>query len=529
MATARATADRPRFRRFFQWRLRTMLLGLMLPAALLAGWLAPYLHERQVIGRLRKLGATVTTVPAGPAFLQRLSDDPPIQHVTRISFERADRTKIGDEQLAGIEHCRSLEQIDLEGCRIGAQTLERLSGLPKLWQVGIAKTGISIGTAAIFAARKPHVPLREEIGFSLFRATQAAFDAETITLHQMLEAVRLATRWHVAVAEQRKDRSARLGALERQSDQLDRLVKMIHALNLAGAKGGEADRLETAQLAAARAELDLAIARGERSTIGARRAKIAGLCRSWLGPSRRLPVEYHYYAEQVLANVRVASELLLDEARAKGDRASEIEIHRQSITQLEWLASAIAQVQRSAGAYDTALVPRAEMRLAEARAVLAHLKGDPRGVDLWADEALAAAELLKARSAELVDSEVYSPWYGIHDHQRGHETALRLAELRNRPQDAQSARKAWRAYLRDVQRKVGSLYLWSSHGGEADIWAYLLCLEAIERLKDDPDTFLNSSLHAFADPEAAMESRLASSPRPPGKIEPPVPMPQLEN
>jgi hypothetical protein len=528
MATARATADRPRFRRFFQWRLRTMLLGLMLPAALLAGWLAPYLHERQFIGRLRKLNATVLTAPAGPEFLQRLSDDPPIQHVTRISFERADRSNIGDAQLVGIEHCRSLEQIDLEGCRIGAETLQRLSGLPKLWQVGIAKTGISIGTAASFAARKPHVPLREEIGFSLFRATQAAFDAETITLHQMLEAIRLATRWHVAVAEQRNDRPARFGALERQCDQLDRLVKMIHALSLAGAKGGEAHRLQTAQLAAARAELELAVARGE-STIDARRAAIAGLCRSWLGPSRRLPVEYHYYAEQVLANVSVASELLLDEARAKGDRVSEIEMQRLTVEQLEWLSSVIAQAQRSAGAYDTAILPRAEMRLAEARAVLAHLKGDARAVDLWADEALAAAKLLKARSAELVDSEVYSPWYGIHDHQRGFETALRLAELRKRPQDAIAAKKAWRGYLRDAQRKVGSLYLWSSHGGEADIWTYLLCLEAIERLKDAGDKFLDSSLHDFAEPDVAMRSRLALEPKPRGKIEPAVPMPQLEN
>ncbi len=90
MNTTPAVSSHPKSnRRWFQFRLRTLLLVTAGCAVVLAMWttyLSPYRAQHRAIAALTELGAVVTTEPAGPAWLRKLVGDEYLVNLTFVSF-----------------------------------------------------------------------------------------------------------------------------------------------------------------------------------------------------------------------------------------------------------------------------------------------------------------------------------------------------------------------------------------------------------------------------------------------------------
>jgi hypothetical protein len=488
MATASTKADRPRFRRFFQWRLRTLLVGVMLPAALLAGWMAPYWHERQFIGRLRKLGAEVTTVPAGPVWLQRLSDEPPLLHATKISLPLAKRAKITDRDLAGVEKCHELQAVYFNCSAIGDPTLERLDALPQLSDVRISSTAVSIGAAAIFAARHPAADVSFEPGSFLVAANQPPVD----TRH-LVRAIRLATRWRLAVADYRGDRRARLGAWEWQVGTLESLCKRLATWFRAAPTDGQSDLMEVTQLALAEARIEWAVASGDRAALSSAFATIDPTIRRLSSTRYTFDVDRDWDASGALERAELVARILRDSARWQKNLKLEIQSHQEHVERLQRLVKQIAAARRGTASFDSGLLPSAILQLLTSAAELAALKRETQTLERASNATLIAA-------ADLRRSQPLGKQLDMESFLRNEQAAvaeIRVAELCGKPARATAARRRWREVVRDARSVVYLQTEPGEDGTEVETWAYIVCLDAVERLQEQGDQFLNSPLESF--------------------------------
>jgi hypothetical protein len=77
------------FRRWHQWRLKTLLIVMTLWAVALGLWrwyLEPIRRSHVARTRLAELGAGIKTEPAGPAWLQRVAGEDYLKHVVAVEL-----------------------------------------------------------------------------------------------------------------------------------------------------------------------------------------------------------------------------------------------------------------------------------------------------------------------------------------------------------------------------------------------------------------------------------------------------------
>lgn len=127
----------------FQWRLRSLLGVLTVIALALAGWrawVAPLHEEAMVIARLRRLGAGVRTVAAGPAWLQQAPGFR-YRHATLVHLDVCSKP-ILDGDLTSLSKLPRLRELRFKD-RITPAALERLQEFPELVAVSLADTNIT--------------------------------------------------------------------------------------------------------------------------------------------------------------------------------------------------------------------------------------------------------------------------------------------------------------------------------------------------------------------------------------------------
>jgi hypothetical protein len=136
-------AQSPR-RRWFQWRLRTLLILMTCWAVLLALWrvyLEPIRRSQIAIERLAKLQVPLTTEPAGPPWLRRLLGEDHLQHIVAADFSarslqttfRGDPSKrFAELDMALLERLPYLRKLDASYLRLHTTTLHSLARLKQI-------------------------------------------------------------------------------------------------------------------------------------------------------------------------------------------------------------------------------------------------------------------------------------------------------------------------------------------------------------------------------------------------------------
>jgi len=139
-SNSHATARRPSP---FQWHLRTLLCVLTVIALALAGWrawLTQLREEAVVIERLRRLGASVRTVAAGPSWLQQAPGFR-YRHATVVHLDVSQKP-ILDDDLTSLSKLPRLRELRFKD-RVNLATLQRLQDFPELAEVSLAGTNVT--------------------------------------------------------------------------------------------------------------------------------------------------------------------------------------------------------------------------------------------------------------------------------------------------------------------------------------------------------------------------------------------------
>lgn len=494
MDAAAAPHDRPPRRRWLQWRLKTMLLGLVVPAALLAWWLTPYLRERTIVNRLRAKGASVTTVPAGPPWLSKWFGQSALQRVTQINTSPAG-AKIVDDDLAGIGLCELLERLELTGARVTGKSLPGLEQLPRLAWLDLTSTQVTLGELWDFQARWKRGTVVGDPGDDLYLSNNSAFEVDQLSHYGLIDALSTATRWRLATAQCRGRPDEVKQALNWQIAELDRIHRRAAALSGASKGLDWTPILLGLEVALADARLQQADLAGDAAS---QARQLAGAAeRSERVFELLKPADKVAAFEDELVLGRTAFKLLLRRAQASRDPAQATRalalFDRWLIARWTSVGSPFSNYSQPGSVADEFAC---ELELHRAGAQAARLSGDEADVDRHVRRLIELCTPPK----HLYGSNA-AQWPVAYARRLLEAEAL-AADLGKMPERRIGARQQWTARLSSMGSYVRKLYRRSVPGGESERWNYLRCLMAIERLEAEGARLLDAPLSTLDEPWA---------------------------
>jgi hypothetical protein len=150
--------------RWFQFRLRTLLLLTFVLAAGLGGWnayVAPYRQQRRVMAAIERAGGSFESRATGPAWLRRWFGEGRFQDITSVSLLCEDGTR---KCLDGVLRLPQLESLYVAGRSFTDEHVVRLSTMTTLKEVDLDDTAVT--RAAVDLVQEARPELAVHIGLS---------------------------------------------------------------------------------------------------------------------------------------------------------------------------------------------------------------------------------------------------------------------------------------------------------------------------------------------------------------------------
>lgn len=129
--------------RFFQFRLGALLLVVTVASLCLAFWqssIAPFQQQKGAIAKLQELGASITTRPANPYWMEKFVGKEDFVRVDAIAFASA---PIKNEDLGKLREIEGLRKLIIQYCPITDDGLAQLRGIESLEELTLNNTQIS--------------------------------------------------------------------------------------------------------------------------------------------------------------------------------------------------------------------------------------------------------------------------------------------------------------------------------------------------------------------------------------------------
>lgn len=134
--------DRPR-RRWFQFRLRTLLAAVVVCSAALALWniyVEPYRRQQRTIARILKIKGSLATEAVGPAWLGKLTGGGFFADIINVDLSGIPVDAGLAAELVGL---RGLRELNLIGSRITDQAMPAIGRLDRLTSLSLGENSIS--------------------------------------------------------------------------------------------------------------------------------------------------------------------------------------------------------------------------------------------------------------------------------------------------------------------------------------------------------------------------------------------------
>lgn len=175
MATTEV-ARKPR-RRWRQFGLRTLGLLILLVAVGMALW-RTLLAEHFLVKWIERQKGTATTEPALPDWLA---------------------------WLPGSERCVHVTQVNLNGCRIGDDDLWRFEKLPKLRELHLMNSDVTLPAVEAMVNAKPDLDCDLAFGERLYHAAWSMYREGNMPIQGVVQSLEVAARYKSAIAQFQSD------------------------------------------------------------------------------------------------------------------------------------------------------------------------------------------------------------------------------------------------------------------------------------------------------------------------------------
>lgn len=137
--------SRPK-RRWFRFRLRTLLIVLTLFTVMLGAWhgyVEPYRVQRRAGSRLQAKGAYVTWQPAGPQWMRAIFGEDNFGEAISVSWSNKPIYHLSDEELEDVGLLTSLRELTLPDSPFTDDGLVHLQGLSELTLLRLSLSDIT--------------------------------------------------------------------------------------------------------------------------------------------------------------------------------------------------------------------------------------------------------------------------------------------------------------------------------------------------------------------------------------------------
>ncbi len=154
-----------RYRRWLQFRLRTLLVGVLAIAASLAAWrwlVEPYRIQQATMAAIAEAGGTYEAEPAGPSWLWAVLGDRWCQNVTHVDLSEVE---VDDHTLEQVVRLPALRRLSVSGPALTDRWLEQLSRLPVLDQLVVGRASVTRAAVDAFEQARPDVTVRIVVSF----------------------------------------------------------------------------------------------------------------------------------------------------------------------------------------------------------------------------------------------------------------------------------------------------------------------------------------------------------------------------
>jgi Leucine-rich repeat (LRR) protein len=137
------TTPRPSKMRWYQYRLRTLLILVTLAAVGMAAfktYIEPFRAQRRAAERLAALGARIEYRPGGPAWLRAIAGEERFLDVVMVHLESC---SFGDDDLAALAALPHVERLYLAQTRLSDEGLRHVAPLRRLRRMSLWNTRIT--------------------------------------------------------------------------------------------------------------------------------------------------------------------------------------------------------------------------------------------------------------------------------------------------------------------------------------------------------------------------------------------------
>lgn len=485
-------------RRWFQWRLRTLLAVVTFCAVATAFFIAPRVREQAVIAWLREQEAGLTLEADGPEWLRRLIGEKFLQHVVAVEVRK---TPIAGADLSRFDDLPRLRTLHFMQSILCDFMIPRPAEPERLDAVTTSR--LSPADVEGFVDKHPAVDCDVAFAESLYQASLRAYQNDPgRQLRDVIFACQIAARWKMACAEYKPKKTAGIDAHGQLLDWLQRIASQVEGGGVWHPEGGTPYDVALVKCAVTNAELVLSCDQGraaaERAIIDEGSAAAALLLSLTDQTAINAGPIDPYRLDFAWSN---AIELLLAKARLEGGAAKQAVLKRQ-VDALRDVAAKVGDLYlrgSRGGEVEKLELSRINLMLAEAR--LARARGDKNAERLTLQGALPMVERLRQAIDACYDMGTIRGADVLYADERATELETTYAraigdtDLGRRVRDARIDR------IEHFWRKRAALSLYSVGGmPEDETWiaCLLRCLLAIHRLENEGRAAYEAPISSFA-------------------------------
>jgi hypothetical protein len=518
-------------RRWFQWRLRT-LLGVVTLCAVATGlFIAPRVRERAVVAWLNEKEASITFEPEGPEWLRRLIGDKFLQRVVGVEISSE---LIVQADLARFDDLRQLRTLRLCDTDYGV----RFHLYPNLRNPVTMPPSLSVADVEQFVDMRPEVDCNVAFAESLYHASAHEYQNNPGQLRDVLFACQTASRWKVACAAYKAQPAAIIAAHQQLVSWLERIASMVDANVAEHASGVSPADAVLAKCVLLDARLKLAQEQQSSSAQSAAINKGAAVAAELLritdpaaGNSACDPFQLDFDWSNAFG-------LLLAKARLEHTTDVEQAVLRQQVQAYRAMAAKITTLYVAAalgGESENLDLARVDLALCEAQ--VARARGDDDAEQRTLEHAVPIADHLRMAVRAGYEVGVITVVDMLRADQRATELEANFAQAVRDAEKQRSVDEAHTAFVERLWLKLIALPMTSvsgGYGGDYDWQLYLLrCLVGLRRLQHEGRPAFDDLVSSFVPrreiPDESSRSdetplpELDSEPTPVDEVAPPAP------